>query len=128
VHTVAVPAIVLDEMRTHLDRYSEAGPEGVVFVGPKGGRLRRHNFRKIWPAALADAKIAKTDVHFHGLRHTGNDLAAKVGATTKELMTRMGHASMPTALIYQHASRDHDRAIADEISRNVEGAHGGHAE
>jgi integrase len=62
---------------------------GYVFVGPLGGRLRRHNFRKVWLDAVADSKIKKTDVHFHDLRHTGNDLAAKAGATTKELMGRM---------------------------------------
>lgn len=119
VRTVAVPKVVLGELRTHLERYAEAGPGGVVFIGPKGGRLRRHNFRTLWLAALADAKITKKDVHFHDLRHTGNDLAAKAGATTKELMTRMGHASMRAALIYQHASRERDHAIADEISRSV---------
>jgi integrase len=143
VRTVAVPKIVLGELRTHLEKYAESGPDGVVFVGPKRGRLRRHNFRKVWLDALADAKITKEGVHFHDLRHTGNDLAAKAGATTKELMTRMGHASMRAALIYQHASRERDRAIADEISRSVtkarkpnskrgssgsEGARGGHAE
>src|ERR1700754_3570024 len=90
VRTVAVPKIVLGELRTHLNQYAEAGPGGAVFVGPNGGRLRRHNFRKVWLAALADAKIGKEDVHFHDLRHTGNDLAAKAGATTKELMTPHG--------------------------------------
>jgi hypothetical protein len=56
---------------------------------------------------------------FHDLRHTGNDLAARAGATTRELMSRMGHASMRAALIYQHASRDRDHAIANGISRSV---------
>lgn len=119
VRTVAVPKILLGELRAHLERYAQAGPDGVLFVGPKGGRLRRHNFRKVWLAALADSKITKKDVHFHDLRHTGNDLAARAGATTKELMTRMGHASMRAALIYQHASRERDHAIASEISRSV---------
>jgi integrase len=37
------------------------------------------------------------------LRHTGNALAAATGASTKELMARMGHSSVRAALIYQHA-------------------------
>jgi hypothetical protein len=64
VRTVAVPRILLGDLRVHLERYAEAGPEGVVFVGPMGGRLRRHNFRRVWLAALADSKITKKDVHF----------------------------------------------------------------
>jgi hypothetical protein len=49
---------------------------------------------------------------FHDLRHTGNTLAAATGASTKELMARMGHASPRAALIYQHATRERDEAIA----------------
>jgi integrase len=42
--------------------------------------------------------------HLHDLRHTGNQLAAMTGASTRELMRRMGHASMRAALAYQCAS------------------------
>jgi integrase len=58
--------------------------------------------------------------HFHDLRHTGNQLAAAAGATTRELMHRMGHGSMRAALIYQHATGERDRQIADGLSRLVE--------
>lgn len=40
-------------------------------------------------------------------------------APCRELMSRMGHATMRTALIYQHASRERDQEIADKVSRNV---------
>jgi integrase len=56
-----------------------------------------------------DANIEE-DVHFHDLRHTGNALAAATGASTKELMARMGHSSVRAALIDQHASRSRDKA------------------
>jgi integrase len=102
-----------------VERFAESGPAGVVFVGSKGGRLRRHNFRKVWLVALADAKITKADVHFHDLRHTGNDLAAQAGASLKELMARMGHSSTRAALIYLHASTERDHEIAQEISKRV---------
>jgi hypothetical protein len=29
-------------------RFAAPGPGGLVFIGPKGGRLRRSNFRKFW--------------------------------------------------------------------------------
>jgi hypothetical protein len=67
-------------------------------------------------------------MHFHDLRHTGNTLAAAAGASTKELMARMGHASARAALIYQHAVRERAVAIAgalsDAIARVLERAPG----
>jgi integrase len=57
--------------------------------------------------------------HFHDLRHTGNTLAAATGASTKELMARMGHASPRAALIYQHATKDRDAAIASALSKVI---------
>jgi hypothetical protein len=37
------------------------------------------------------------------------------GITTKEVMSRMGHASPRAALIYQHATAERDRAVADYL-------------
>jgi len=61
-------------------------------------------------------------VHFHDLRHTGGTLAAATGASLKELMARLGHSSTRAALIYQHATRDRDQAIAmalGDLARQV---------
>jgi len=57
--------------------------------------------------------------HFHDLRHIGNQLAAASGATTRELMQRMGHGSMRAALVYQHATSVRDRSIAAAMSELV---------
>jgi integrase len=40
-------------------------------------------------------------VRFHDLRHLAATLAAISGATTKQLMARLGHSSPHAALIYQ---------------------------
>jgi hypothetical protein len=61
-------------------------------------------------------------LRLHDLRHTGNTLAAGTGASTKELMARMGHASPQAALIYQHGTADRDRVIADALSDLASGA------
>ena len=66
------------------------------------------------------ASIGAPGLHFHDLRHTGNHLAARTGATTKDLMTRMGHDDMRAALIYQHATGEADRQIADRLSDLVD--------
>ena len=38
----------------------------------------------------------------------------------RELMARMGHNSARAALIYQHASKDRERAIGAAISARIE--------
>ncbi|MGO9162738.1 MAG: tyrosine-type recombinase/integrase [Streptosporangiaceae bacterium] len=111
--TVAFPAELVPELRWHLERFAEPGERGLVFVGPKGGPLRRSNFRPIWHAARS--KAGAPGLHFHDLRHVGGTLAAATGASMKELMARLGHSSTRAALIYQHASRDRDQAIANAL-------------
>ena len=54
-------------------------------------------------------------LHFHDLRHTGNTLAASTGASTKELMSRMGHSSSVVAIRYRHACLDRDKVIASKL-------------
>jgi integrase len=120
---VALPAEIIPELRTHLDKFAEKGEKGRVFVGPKGGPLRRSSFRRIWNKARAD--VGLPDLHFHDLRHVGNTLAASTGASLKELMTRMGHASTRAALIYQHASQDRDKVIAKALGDALKSARRG---
>jgi len=119
---VAIPAIIIPDLRRHLDEYAEPGPDGLVFLGPKGGRLRRTHFsNRIWTPARRQAGIGH-DVRFHDLRHTGNNLAASTGASTRELMARTGHSSSRAALIYQHATHQRDRLIADAVSKQIDQA------
>jgi len=46
-------------------------------------------------------------------------ITSTTGASTKELMARLGHASADAALRYQHATVDRDQAIAQALSRLV---------
>ena len=121
VRNVALPAVLVDELHQHIERYAASGTEGLVFRGEKGAMLRRGNFGRStkWPAVVVAAGLP-AGFHFHDLRHTGNQLAANSGATTRELMHRMGHGSMRAALIYQHATTDRDRSIADALSELVD--------
>jgi len=125
VRVVGVPAVLVPELRRHLDEHAEAGPNGRVFVGPKGATPRRSNFNRAWSAALARAEAKGTPMpeglHFHDLRHTANGFAADA-ASLKELMTRMGHSTARAALIYQHARRDRETEIAAAVSTRVEDA------
>jgi integrase len=62
-------------------------------------------------------------LRFHDLRHTANTLAAP-GSSTKELMRRMGHASTRAAIMYQHATDERDRAIADALGVAIDRVNG----
>ena len=112
---VALPAAILPELRVHMERYAEAGPDGRVFIGPKGGTARRSNFNRIWKRALRDSG-ANPKLHLHDLRHTGGTLSAQTGATLREIMARLGHSTTRAALIYQHATNERDRKIADALN------------
>lgn len=90
-------------------------PNGLVFIGPKGGRLRRSNFRKFWHQARG--VVGLPELQFHDLRHTGNTMAAARGASLRELMERMGHSSPRAALIYLHATCERDQKIAAGMGR-----------
>jgi hypothetical protein len=59
-------------------------------------------------------------LHFHDLRHVGGTLAAATGASLKDLMARLDHSSTRAAMIYQHATRDRDRAIAKALGGMVQ--------
>jgi len=76
-----------------------------VFLGLYGATPRGRNFATIWKRAKAAAGVS-ADLHFHDLRHAGNHFAAASGASTRELMGRMEHASMGAALICQHRTFD----------------------
>jgi integrase len=94
----------------------------LIFTGPKGATPGRSNWRISvgWAAQLAAAGLP-TGFHFHDLRHTGNHLAAESGASTRELMHRMGHHStIAAALHYQHATDQRAREIAALLSEVVE--------
>jgi hypothetical protein len=61
-------------------------------------------------------------LRFHDLRHTAATLAIAAGASTRELMVRMGHSSSVAALRYQHVMADRDDAIATALDELVQAA------
>jgi integrase len=97
--TVALPPPLIPVLEEHLAKFAQPGVDGLVFCGQKGGRLRRSNFSTKWTKARR--AVDMEELHFHDLRHTANTLAAATGASTRELMHRMGHASSAAALRYQ---------------------------
>ena len=118
---VSFPDLIAPDLRKHLD-----GPGAsavLVFTSPEGLPLRYSNFyRRTWMPAVA--AVGLDGVHFHDLRHTGNQFSAEAGANLRELMERMGHDSTRAASIYLHSSPARQQAIADQVSRNARKALG----
>ncbi|WP_405395018.1 tyrosine-type recombinase/integrase [Microbispora hainanensis] len=118
--TVSIPSAIVPALVDHLDQFTGTGDDAFVFLGKRGAFLRGGNFRREAKWAEALKEMGVKGLHFHDLRHTGNTLAAQSGASLADLKARMGHDSDRAALIYQHATRDADRKIADALSARVE--------
>jgi integrase len=117
---VGVPGAIVPDLRKHLDKWSEAGAHGRVFVGPKGRRPLRSNYSRYWRDAVEKAGLIGLGLHFHDLRHTANDFAARE-TNVKELMAHMGHANARAALVYQDVDPQREREIAQALSKKIEG-------
>ena len=63
--TVAIPPHIVPALQHHLERFSEGGPDGLVFVGPKGGALSSANFgADVWRPAVTS--VGLRGFRFHG--------------------------------------------------------------
>jgi integrase len=115
---------IVPDLISHVAEWSEPGPNGRVFVGPRGATPRRTNFNQYWQRALARAGIdvdPDVGLHLHDLRHVGNDLRSP-GASIRDLMAHMGHSTHNAALIYQHANVQRQRDMAARLSDAIEQA------
>lgn len=116
--TLVLPASLVPEVEAHLDEWVAPESDAPVFVGPRGGPLRIATWKREWTRARRALDLE--GVRLHDLRHLAGTMAAATGASTKELMHRLGHASPRAALRYQHATAERDEAIADGIDRILE--------
>lgn len=115
--TVTLPASVAGRLLVHLDAYVADDDEALVFSTSTGNFLAVSNFNGTFRRAVE--ACALSPVRVHELRHTGATLAAASGASTAELMHRLGHASPAAALIYQHATTHRDAEIARALDALV---------
>jgi integrase len=110
IRTVVLPAFVANDLATHLTEHVRDSDTALVFATASGNFLARSNFGATFRRAVESCGLPP--VRVHELRHTGATLAAATGASTAELMHRLGHASPTAALVYQHAVAHRDAEIA----------------
>jgi len=116
--TLVLPAGLIPELEAHLDAWVGPEPDAPLFAGARGGPVRLVVWQRDWTRARR--ALGLEGVRLHDLRHVAGTMAAATGASTKELMHRLGHASPRAALRYQHATAKRDEAIADGIDRIID--------
>jgi len=114
--TLPVPPHMVPILLEHLENFTEFGKDSIVFTTSKGNPAVDAGSRKIKAALVT---IGRPDVRTYDLRHTGQTLAAENGASLRELMHRMGHASPNASLIYQHRTQEHGRETAIRLSEKA---------
>ena len=120
IRSVAIPGPLTEALRAHLAEFVPAGQDALLFTTVNGTTPARSNLSATFRRALAHS--GAPEVRFHDLRHTAQVLAAESGATTAELMARMGHSTSAAAEIYMHARSERDAEIADRLGRVMEQA------
>ena len=120
VRDVAIPPHIRPIIKAHLKNHVDRDPESLLFPTEEGRHMRGDNYRTDWDKARK--AISKPNLRVHDLRHVGAVLAAQSGATTAELMYRLGHATPQMALRYQHVAEGRDAEIAERLSKLAKGA------
>ena len=116
--TVVVPAQIVHRLCEHIELFvKDPRPKSLVFTSLRGSPLLNRTFSPYWHRALDGAGI--TDIRFHDLRHLAGTEAATAGASLREVMSRMGHASSAASLRYLKAAEIRDRDIADAIGARM---------
>ena len=116
--TVHVPPPFLPLLQRHLLEHCAAGPDGLLFPGDRADHMSvRYLMDRYRPARAA---AGRPDLTLHHLRHTALTMAGQHGATAAELQARAGHASQAAMAIYQHATLDRDRSLAEKIGATYE--------
>lgn len=116
--TLVVPEPAMAELVAHLDEFTGPEPDALVFVGERGAAWSNSRFNKRFRKAKQAAGVP-AHLRLHDLRHTHMTAAAESGASTKELMRRLGQSSAAAALRYQHATKRRDAEIADSVGRSL---------
>lgn len=116
---VVVPPHIRPILKAHLKAHVQPERDSLLFPGVDGGHLRADLYRAHWEKARK--AIGKPNLRVHDLRHVGAVLAAQSGATTAELMHRLGHTTPQMALRYQHVAEGRDAEIAERLSKLAKG-------
>lgn len=121
--TVTTPTFLLDALAWHLKEYrAESGGDldALVFVGPRGGVLRRRFGERVLRPAAARAGL--DGLTFHALRHAAVSALVDEGVHPRVMAARAGHGTARLTLeLYAHVSDSADREAAAALQERFGG-------
>ena len=119
---VSLESTTLKILRKHMDSFTEPAADALVFRSVKGCPLLNRYFHPSWTRAKRNADV-NLEIRFHDLRHLAGTTPASAGASTKEIMARLGHSTPDASLRYLKATEARDAEIAagmgDRIAREL---------
>jgi len=113
--TVTLPSFAADELKSHVESFSNPGDDGLVFPTRNGTPMQgpswsSNTFRR----ALTKAGLPR--IRVHDLRHTSVSLALDAGGRLEVVQERHGHSSIRvTADTYSHRYAGADASVADAL-------------
>jgi len=118
---VAIPSSLLQTIQHHIDEH--VGPRGddFVFTDPTGRPPTRQVINKQWRRIREELGLGD-ELFLEDLRGSGATWLAQEGATTAELMERLGHTTVRASMIYQHAAVSRKHELADRLSSRAAAA------
>jgi integrase len=126
--TLSAPSFLMDELAGHLANHrpgvvgANIDTESLIFLGPRGGILRRRFGERILKPAAARAGLPDS-LTFHGLRHSAVTAMADAGVPYNVTQARAGHATARMTMeLYSHRTSDGDRAAAEALQQYFGGA------
>jgi len=120
--TLHLPPGVARALVQHLEVFVADDREALVFTTEAGRPVDKS--RRSTLMRRARQAVEREDLTWHHLRHTGMTLAAATGAPLAQLQRRLGHSTVRASLIYQHASDDADRLLAERLDSLVSASGG----
>jgi integrase len=116
--SMTVPTFLTDELARHLAEHRPgAAGDDLVFVGPRGGILRRRFGERILRPAVARSGLPAS-LTFHGLRHAAITALAEEEVYPRTMQQRAGHASARLTLErYTRVTDAADRGAAEALER-----------
>ena len=120
VRTVDVPRLVAEALDQHLATVAAPGADGLVFRNGQGGYVRRRQIYRSWQSART--AVGRPELRIHDLRHLAGTLGTLSGATIREQMARLGHASpaplCATSTSWRVAARSSPKASTGSSERS----------
>ena len=118
--SMAVPPSVIDALAQHLATFRpDAGPDDLIFIGERGGILRRSFLARVLKPALERAGLPvgrREGIDFHGLRHIATTMMVETNEHPSVMQARLGHATPTLTLgLYSHVPDEVDRAAAGRL-------------